>query len=196
MTEFAEHFAQAFRRAGALLRAHLADGGRVPGPHFTATAAAMGLDHNLKPLPVKCQGWINLCSVADRTACAHECARVLRHRDGRTLRAPEPEDRRMTEQSRRFPDDPRPVRERRNSTFFDVAERLVIDVENAPAHHQGHNVYINNKPLWFRPYDGQPPAAAIAEVVEALCAVLRAHSGLSPTKFELPASGSEQESSE
>lgn len=50
MTEFAEHVTQGLRRAGALLWAHLADGGRVPGPHWTATAAAMGLDENLKPL--------------------------------------------------------------------------------------------------------------------------------------------------
>lgn len=71
MAEFAEQLAEAFRRAGALLCAHLADGGRVPGPHFTATAGRMGLDSNLKPLsvqpvtPAKCQGWINLCSLAE-----------------------------------------------------------------------------------------------------------------------------------
>lgn len=65
MAELAEYLTEGLRRAGALLLAHFADGGRVPGPHFTATAASMGFDHNLKPLPVKCGGWINLASVAD-----------------------------------------------------------------------------------------------------------------------------------
>lgn len=55
---------------------------------------------------------------------------------------------------------------------------MTVSVELAPGgYYQGYNVFLNGQPLWFRPYDGSDTEEVVAEVTEALCEVLRAHTG-------------------
>lgn len=56
---------------------------------------------------------------------------------------------------------------------------LVVSVEPAVPGgcYRGFDVELNGMPLWFRPYDGADWTEAVNEVTEALCEVLRAHTG-------------------
>lgn len=55
---------------------------------------------------------------------------------------------------------------------------LLITVEDAPGgYYQGYAVRLNGVPLWVRPYDGESWDRAAVEVADALCEMLRAHTG-------------------
>ena len=62
---------------------------------------------------------------------------------------------------------------------------LVVSVEPAPeGYYHGYNVSLNGVPLWFRPYDGSAEVEVAYEVTQALCEVLRAHTGRELPKEE------------
>jgi hypothetical protein len=55
---------------------------------------------------------------------------------------------------------------------------MVVTVELSPdGYYEGYRVSLNGVPLWFRPYDGSDWTEAAHEAIEALCEVLRAHTG-------------------
>lgn len=59
-----------------------------------------------------------------------------------------------------------------------IVAPIIITVEDAPGgYYQGYQVRLNGVPLWVRPYDGESWNQAAVEVTEALCEVLRAHTG-------------------
>jgi len=55
---------------------------------------------------------------------------------------------------------------------------VAVAVDLAPGgYYEGYRVSLNGVPLWFRPYDGSDWMVAAHEAIEALCEVLRAHTG-------------------
>jgi hypothetical protein len=64
------------------------------------------------------------------------------------------------------------------SRMSDHVTALVVSIEPAAgSYYQGYDVSLNGVPLWFRPYDGSSETEAATEVMQALCDVLRAHTG-------------------